>query len=200
MLEAMAAGRSNRFSPIDSVELVWTGPQATGTDLRDTAVVVRELFAQASESVLVAGYRVYQGREVFRPLAERMIAVPGLRVRLNLDIHREPGDTLSERETLRRFARKFMEQDWPEQSPLPEVFFDPRSLSQETGKRSCLHAKCVVIDRRVALITSANFTEAAQERNIETGVVIRSQRFASRLAEHFEALAATNVLHKLDLP
>ena len=35
ILDALAAGRSNRFSPIDSVELVWTAPQAAGADRRE---------------------------------------------------------------------------------------------------------------------------------------------------------------------
>jgi phosphatidylserine/phosphatidylglycerophosphate/cardiolipin synthase-like enzyme len=73
--------------------------------------------------------------------------------------------------------------------PLPEVYYDPRSLDREITAQSRLHAKCVVVDRRVAFVTSANFTEAAHERNIEAGVLIQSPRFASRLADHFDALA-----------
>jgi len=62
-----------------------------------------------------------------------------------------------------------------------------------------LHAKCVVVDRRVAFVSSANFTEAAQERNIEAGVLIRSEPFASSLANHFETLAAQGILLPLPL-
>ena len=49
-------------------------------------------------------------------------------------------------------------------------------------------------------MTSANFTEAAQERNIEAGVVVRSPRFAARLADHFDALADAGLLKRLDVP
>ncbi|HJZ58640.1 MAG TPA: hypothetical protein VKE74_27105 [Gemmataceae bacterium] len=49
-------------------------------------------------------------------------------------------------------------------------------------------------------MTSANFTEAAQERNIEAGVVVRSPRFAARLADHFGALADAGMLKRLDFP
>jgi phosphatidylserine/phosphatidylglycerophosphate/cardiolipin synthase-like enzyme len=62
-----------------------------------------------------------------------------------------------------------------------------------------LHAKCVVVDKQVAFVSSANFTEAAQVRNIEAGALVRSARFASRLAHHFEALAAAGVLQPLPL-
>jgi phosphatidylserine/phosphatidylglycerophosphate/cardiolipin synthase-like enzyme len=53
--------------------------------------------------------------------------------------------------------------------------------------RSALHAKCIVIDGREALVTSANFTEAAQERNIELGLLVRSAEIASRIERHFQA-------------
>jgi phosphatidylserine/phosphatidylglycerophosphate/cardiolipin synthase-like enzyme len=82
---------------------------------------------------------------------------------------------------------------------LPQLYYDPRSLDTEAVKRSSLHAKCVVVDRRVALVTSANFTEAAHKRNIEVGSLIRSERFAARLAGHFEALADAGLLKPLHL-
>jgi phosphatidylserine/phosphatidylglycerophosphate/cardiolipin synthase-like enzyme len=35
-----------------------------------------------------------------------------------------------------------------------------------------LHAKCIVVDGRHALVTSANSTEAASQRTIEAGVLL----------------------------
>lgn len=198
--EAVLAARVTRPVADDAVDLVWTGPEVAGVTNRDTAVVVRELFAQATESVMVAGFAVYQGREVFRGLAEQLAACAGLHARLYLDVHRGHHETTTEAEmVLRRFARRFVEQDWPAGFPLPEVYYDPRSLAVDVRKQSRLHAKCVVVDRRVAFVTSANFTEAAQERNIEAGVVVRSPRFASRLADHFGTLADAGQLRRLDL-
>src|SRR5262249_38283126 len=153
----------------------------------DTGVVVRELFGSAEEEVLVAGFAIYQGREVFKRLAERMSERPSLRVTFFLDVHREPGDTSLAEEVLRRFALRFQTHEWPG-GRLPELYYDPRSLDLEAVKRSSLHAKCIVVDRRVAFVTSANFTEAAQTRNIEVGALIRCQRFAARLTEHFGTL------------
>lgn len=54
-------------------------------------------------------------------------------------------------------------------------------------KRASLHAQCVVIDGR-SPSSQANFTEAAQVRNIEVGVLVRSAPFARQL-EHFATLA-----------
>jgi phosphatidylserine/phosphatidylglycerophosphate/cardiolipin synthase-like enzyme len=57
-----------------------------------------------------------------------------------------------------------------------------------------LHAKCVVVDRQVVFVSSANFTEAAQERNIEVGLLSRSPALATQVAGHFQSLAAAGVL------
>jgi hypothetical protein len=187
--------RTRAVQPQESevADLVWTGPEALGVTNRDTGVVVRDLFGSAEAEVLVAGFAVYQGRAVFKRLAERMEERPGLRVRLFLDVQRPPMDTSLHSELLRRFLHRFRTKEWPGEWT-PELYHDPRSLEADTVKRSSLHAKCVIIDRRVAFVTSANFTEAAQARNIEVGALIRCPQFAAKLAEHFEALAESGVL------
>jgi phosphatidylserine/phosphatidylglycerophosphate/cardiolipin synthase-like enzyme len=142
---------------------------------------------------MVAGYAVYQGRDVFAALAERMVEKPELRVRMFLDVQRRQGDTSQPSELLRLFAHRFRTQEWPGSRP-PEVFYDPRSLELEGSKRASLHAKCIVADKSVAFISSANFTEAAQVRNIEVGVLLRSPALATKLVNHFAALADQHVL------
>ena len=74
------------------MDLVTTGPEARGVTGRDTSVVVRELFAHAERSVLVVGYAIYQGQQVFRALADRMQDLPQLQVRMFLDVQRLHGE------------------------------------------------------------------------------------------------------------
>jgi len=188
LAETIIQTRKRLPEPADLVDLVWTGPETLGVTNRDTGVVVRELFGAAESEVLVAGFAVYQGRAVFKRLAERMEERPGLHVKLFLDVQRQSADTSLPAELVRRFAHRFRTQEWPGEK-LPDLYYDPRSLDPDAVKRSCLHAKCIVVDRHMALVTSANFTEAAQARNIEVGALIHSPRFATRLAGHFEALA-----------
>jgi PLD-like domain len=199
MLDLLAADRASRPHPGDMIELVWTGPEAGGVANRDTGVVVRELFGEAKTTVMIAGYRIYQGHAVFRTLAEHMDRDTHLKVRMYLDVHREAGDSSAEATILARFAGWFADQVWPGRR-LPEVYYDPRSLHSEPGQRSSLHAKCVVIDSERSLVSSANFTEAAQLRNLEVGVLIRSRDFAGRLAHHFESLATMGLLRPIPLP
>jgi phosphatidylserine/phosphatidylglycerophosphate/cardiolipin synthase-like enzyme len=99
---------------------------------------------------------------------------------------------------VRRFAREFREKHWPWPN-LPDIYYDPRSLSADPFRRSSLHAKCVVADRERALITSANFTEAAWLRNIELGVLLSHKALVGRLTEYIDGLIATRILFKCEM-
>ena len=200
LVETMAAEReAARPEGGDLVDLVWSGPEAPGTASRDTGVVVRELFRSARSEVLLAGFAIYKGKSIFATLAERMETVPELRVRMFLEIHKGFHDTTLPGELTQRFAHKFKAEDWPQGKRLPEVYYDPRSLEPVKEKRSVLHAKCIVVDRAKAFVSSANFTEAAQARNIEVGVLISSPDFAQHLASHFDQLVSCGALQPLGM-
>jgi phosphatidylserine/phosphatidylglycerophosphate/cardiolipin synthase-like enzyme len=178
------------------IDLVWTGPEVPGAESRDTSVLVAELFATAEKTVLVAGFAIAQGKRIFKSLSDRMLEVPDLRVRMFLNVPRLFRDVTPEHELLKRFADKFRLNEWPGDR-LPEVYYDRRTLDTEDYERSSLHAKCVVIDERKALVTSANFTEAAQIRNIEAGVFIGDPKFARSLGKQFEALVSSGLLCRI---
>jgi phosphatidylserine/phosphatidylglycerophosphate/cardiolipin synthase-like enzyme len=190
-LDLLASAVSGHSPVEDLVDLVMTGPPVAGQEKRDTGVVVSDLFRQAEETILIAGYAVYQGQRVLHALAQRMVERPTLRTRMFLDIQRKLGDTSSSAELVRRFAHRFRSDEWPTGSPIPEVFYDPRALSSDRAKRAALHAKCVVADGREVFVSSANFTEAAQERNIEIGLLLHSTAIAGRLTGFFDALCAS---------
>jgi phosphatidylserine/phosphatidylglycerophosphate/cardiolipin synthase-like enzyme len=193
VLDLVARDRIGRSLPDGFVDLVTTGPDAVGAN-RDTGVVVRELFANASKSVLVAGYAVYQGQRVFEALADQMHEHPLLDVKMYLDIQRPSRDTSSTTEIVVRFVERFRRQQWPANRPLPSLFYDPRSLDLAQDKRACLHAKCVVIDGAQVFVSSANFTEAAQLRNIEIGVLIQSEPSANQITSFFNGLVSQRLL------
>jgi phosphatidylserine/phosphatidylglycerophosphate/cardiolipin synthase-like enzyme len=113
-----------------------------------------------------------------------------------LNVKRPSGDTSTDGEIIAAFAYRFRAEHWPTDRALPEIYFDPRSLVIEGKRRAVLHAKCIVVDGRVAFVSSANFTEAAQERNIEVGVLVRSPIVAGRLISFFAALVSTGALRR----
>jgi phosphatidylserine/phosphatidylglycerophosphate/cardiolipin synthase-like enzyme len=193
ILDLIVRDRLNRSLPDGVVDLVTTGPDAVGAN-RDTGVVVRELFANAAKSVLVAGYAVYQGHRVFQALADRMQQNPALHVSMFLEIQRPSADTSAAAELVHRFADRFKRHQWPNDSPIPNLYYDPRSLDLAQDKRACLHAKCVVVDGEKVFVSSANFTEAAQLRNIEVGVLIESPATANQITAFFTGLVGQRVL------
>ena len=48
-------------------------------------------------------------------------------------------------------------------------------------------------------MTSANFTEAAQQRNMELGLLVRAPEIASQIEEHFHSLIRNGHLERLPL-
>ena len=191
-----AAGVSPK--PSQLFDVVLSGPAVAGVPTADTAAVMHTLLTLSEREVLLVGYAVYNGRKLFEPLAARMVERPDLRVTMCLDIPRPYGDARPSNEIVAAFTRTFRERHWP-WTRVPELFYDPRSL--ETGtERASLHAKCVVVDRGIALVTSANFTDAAQWKNIEAGVAIRHRPTVERLADYFGGLIQTGVLQPFGLP
>ena len=180
--------------PRDLIDLVWTGPDLPGIVNRDTRVVVREMFRSARQSVLLAGYAVYQGQVVFKALAERMDQNPaasGSRCSWISSGHGMiPPPRLNWSDDSRKTSRgtSGLASDAPTSSTIPARWRETSEL------RASLHAKCIVVDEEQALVTSANFTTAAQQKNIEVGVLIRSSSFAARLSSHFRSLAAAGLL------
>jgi phosphatidylserine/phosphatidylglycerophosphate/cardiolipin synthase-like enzyme len=199
MLRLLAEERAISHQKQDQINLVWTGPEVPGTESRDTAVVVRELFSIAHYSVLISSFAIdqgFKGHELFRPLINRMDANPELSVRMFINVKRNYNDKTPASTLLRKFSEDFRNKVWVGKR-LPDVFYDPRTLDLTTNANACLHAKCVVVDEERVFITSANFTEAAHERNIEAGVLISNRVTARAIRSQFEMLSLFHHSHEI---
>jgi phosphatidylserine/phosphatidylglycerophosphate/cardiolipin synthase-like enzyme len=113
------------------------------------------------------------------------------------DIQRNPGDTSTPSELVARFAHSFRTHQWPIGKRLPEIFYDPRSLEFDRSKAAALHAKCVVVDRTELFVSSANFTEAAQHKNIEVGLLLRSPIITERLLSFLNQLVEAGLFQQV---
>lgn len=196
MLQLLAEERDAVQDGADRIELVWTGPEVGPVASRDTAVVVRELFDRAKHSVLVAGFAVYKGKQVFDRLAANMAHNPNLEVRMFLNVTRGHGDSRTETEIVGQFRRRFVTNHWTGVR-IPDLYYDPRALSAEPTLKAVLHAKCIVVDERWSFVTSANFTEAAQERNIEVGLLVEDTSLANALTLQFTGLVRIGALARM---
>ena len=69
-------------------------------------------------------------------------------------------------------------------------------IDQRPVSGAALHAKAVVVDRRIALITSANITKRAAGDNIEAGLLVRGGDIPQRLIDHVNQLLQQQILRK----
>lgn len=204
LAEVVLAEREARRAP--KLSLVWTGDDPGISLARRTKVLLPELFASAREHVLVAGYSIDRGAEVFAALYKTMLEnnvtatffvdVDQLANRL-MQHTRSNGLSWSivgaqvegakdAMERGRTVVELFLRQMWPWERPRPIIYFDPRTADRTYAMS--LHAKCVVIDHSYSLITSANFTDRGQNRNIEAGVAIEDRSFAASLERQWQNL------------
>ena len=198
LVELLAGAKVKAESPEGLFDLVLSGPDVPGIPTRDTAAVMHSLIEDCKQEIVLVGYAVHGGRFLFEGLARKMEENPSLKVWFCLHIGRPYGDTSLSSEIVRRFAREFVAKHWPWPQQ-PDVFFDPRALEESASERASLHAKCVIVDRRRALVTSANFTEAAHRRNVEAGLVVSYVPFVERIAAYFDGLRET-ILQRCQLP
>lgn len=183
VLDVLLAERRAHARP--APELVWTGPERTNATARDTAVVLRALFERAQRQVVLAGYNFTKGSSLLEPL---WMAMRDRGVEASFFIHIDQPDQTPQvpLEYGRQAARAILDHTWPFGDPHPRVFYDARALAPYP--KFNMHAKCVVVDGLVALITSANFTLRAHEQNTECGVLLEDPTFAHHLARQWLGL------------
>jgi len=178
-------------------DLVWSGPEVPGVHARNTRCVVEELLGAAELSVWASTYAFFDGPKAFEVLARSMEARPGLRVTLLLNIQRKWGDAMAADFVVRKFTERFWTKEWPG-ALRPRVFYDPRALDLE-GATGVLHAKALVVDEEAVFVTSANLTEAALDRNIEMGLLVRDRTLALSVSSHFRGLIDRGLLRPLPM-
>ena len=94
---------------------------------------------------------------------------------------------------------KALQNAWPDHLPLPVVYHNPTKHSYTGKAKGSQHSKVIIADDSIALIGSANLSDAAYERNIEVGCVIEDQEQVKALQEEFEALIESKKLTRLPL-
>jgi len=196
LLDFLLAERARHPRPETLIELVLSGPEVESVPMQDTAAVMQTLVRDAEREILLVGYAVHDGRTIFRDVAERMRSLPDLAVTLCLNIP-HGGDTSAPPFVVERFVQEFRRRHWPDQR-LPVLCYLPASLDSDPSTRASLHAKCVVVDRARALVTSANFTEAAQSRNVEIGLLVNHAPIAARIVDYVLGLGASGRLKRVD--
>ncbi len=173
--EAVEAARGSHDRV--SVEVVVTGPDSPAAPVRLTSEVVRQLIDSASRRVTMVSFAAYRIGSVMAALD----AAVGRGVHVSLVL--ESAQMLEGGGGALAYSR-YRIYEWP--------------VDQREPPEAKLHAKAVIVDSRDVLLTSANMTGAAYDRNIELGVLCRSGGVAAVVQRHFDALIARGVLRVVD--
>jgi hypothetical protein len=184
LLQTVLAERAVANEP---PELVWTGPEGMLAASRRTEVVFRDLLGSAQRDVWMAGYSIDHGASLFAPLHRAMVERNvKTRFLLNLQYKDSEEREKTEEAGAALLVNRFLTTQWTFDGPKPDIYYDPRTLK----KRSyvSMHAKVVVVDEAHVLIGSANFTQRAQQRNIEAGVLLHDAAFAKQLVTQLQSL------------
>jgi cardiolipin synthase A/B len=185
-LRASAASVAIFREQVPSAEVAWTGPSVDGSFLRATREVVRELLRRARVELLVVGYWIAARQDgdgiiedVITSLAEAVTRGITVRVIVDERVRTDGSDN-----------RGILLSAWPRCVAVPRILTWRLPGGDQHLK---LHAKVLVADRCDALVTSANLTSYAMDRNMEMGVRIIGYP-AANISTHFDLLERAGVL------
>lgn len=176
---------ADRMRNATSVEVVWTGPTSNEVPVRKSAQVLERLIDDARRRIVIVSFAAYKVPSVDDRL--RAAASRGVAIDLILETEADSKGELRQDaadafDALHGIASFWV---WP--------------ASSRPAGGAVLHAKAAIRDTAAALVTSANFTGRALERNMELGLLITGGPVPRRLADHFDALMVRGELSRLRL-
>jgi cardiolipin synthase len=179
-----AASAVHLISRTQSVDLAWTGPRTGLVPVRETSQVLIGLIDEAFDRVFLVSFVAYGVGPIIEALQRAVLRKVRLRILLEKYSARGGRVTTDSASTLKRLVPAAMIYEWSQEVVEGEY---PGSV----------HAKCAVADGKVAFITSANLTEAAMERNMELGVLLRGGASPRLLEQHLEALITARLVRAI---
>jgi phosphatidylserine/phosphatidylglycerophosphate/cardiolipin synthase-like enzyme len=168
---------ATRISSEQRLEIAWTGPGTEAVPLRRVDQVLYQLVESAETEVLLLTYAAYKAERALDVL--RLASERGIQVALVIELAEESGGkiTFDGLDSIRTRVPRASVYYWPLQ----------RRTRSATGAYGAMHVKCLIADRKMALVSSANLTDLALAMNMELGLLV-SGPVPGRLAAHFDQL------------
>jgi len=144
-------------------------PDVEGFSARDTPIrhSCTSFLAEASTRS-VGWLRHINAENLVSALAAKMAKRRHLRGLVRLDIQRPWNDSVRMSLLVDKFPRRVTTKHWPMQGwSNSRRVFDPESSRVVEPLEAAFHAKCIVAMPKPRSLTSANFTEAAQQRTLK---------------------------------
>ena len=181
-----AHGVATRLRTEQTIEIVWTGPMTQAVPLRRTREVLISIAREAKNALILVSFAAYRNDLLLAELAPA--AERGVEVILILEDKENSKGKLSQeaRDAFDQLGDAVAFYLWPaERRP---------AVGDGVGS---MHAKAVIADREIALVTSANLTGSGMAHNMELGLLIHGGSIPQRLEKHFRELIASAVLEPL---
>jgi cardiolipin synthase len=160
-----------------SLDVVWTGPETGSGAGRLTAATVIDLIGQARREILIVSYATHSEPAIEAALAAA--AGRGVEITILAERHADnPSYTATG-------------------TPFPGL--DALRLRWPASRRpagAALHAKIIVVDDRIALVGSANFTSRGMESNLECGILVRGGPQPGAILDHIAELRTRGELDR----
>jgi len=170
VLATLAQTKSMTAKGDERVEVVCTAPSRLGVPVRTTFATALEMVRTAHHEIFVVGYVFTEGA---RDLVEQFaIARRDRGVRIALI-----GNRLQNQLAM-------LQSIWPPDSPPPDIF---SRQADSSDLMTALHAKILICDRAVALVTSANFSHHGLHENVEMGVRVKASAVV-RMVEFLQTM------------
>jgi len=185
LLTAGLAEKTHREE--QTVELVWTGPDAGAVPFRRTEQAILEVLDSAQHRITLVSYAVYSVPNVCEGL------VRAARRGVKIIVIVETPDRIagqSEYSTLHALG--------PEVAACSTVYYWPQEKRRSHGEKfGILHVKCAVADGLWLFLSSANLTEYAFSVNMELGVLMTGGSLPSQVEANFDRLIEMGVLERI---
>ena len=162
----------------DRVSVVVTGTAWMGSGIGSIESAVERLFREAEQEILLAVYTISAGADILLDWLEAALA-RGVRISFIANrLHDQPHEPVSR---LRQLMRTY---------PHLHLY---EFVNEE---RADLHAKAIVVDRRLALVGSSNLTYRGLSANHELALLIEGSS-ATDVASAIDCLVASNFVVRI---
>ena len=182
----IASSLCQQFSNEQSSELVWTGPSSEALAFRRNDQILYDLILNSTTRILLvtfAAARIDRLKDALQKAINNDV-----HVRLILEFGDQSEGQLSI-SAIKAFSDEIQTN--------AEIYYWPveKRERNKAGRPGKLHTKCAVIDNDL-MISSANLTDDAFNRNMELGVLIRAGSLPQLTYDHFSSLISRDVLRR----
>lgn len=173
---------------LQSVELVWTGPETNDTPFRRTEQAILQVLDAAKNRITLVSFAVYRIPNIGKALVRA--AKRGVRLTVIVETP-DKIEGAGEYSTIKALGQ--------EVAACSAVYFWPKENRPlgDNHKAGIMHVKCAVADGEWLYLSSANLTQQAFTINMEMGMLVRGGTIPKRVEQQFDRLIQNGQLKQV---